>query len=235
MDQKRDARSVKCSLAQIAYEQIRDEIITQTLKPGSLISEYVYAEKLGMSRTPIREAIKRLSNEGFISIIPQKGAIISDYSLGSMVLCLEASKDVEAGLAGSLAKSVLNKRLVKKQFDKLYVMVERMRELSKHPENESFLYEWIELDNAFHAQLITRCENKYIVLCAQQLRLHLMRLAWFTTSKYVNRTLSSEEHLVMLDYICEGDIENARSIARQQCERTSAEIKEAYLMEDKLL
>ncbi|MCK4379106.1 MAG: GntR family transcriptional regulator, partial [Deltaproteobacteria bacterium] len=63
---------------------IRETIIVGKLKPGEKISEAKLAEELRISRTPIREAIRMLESEGFVSIIPRRGTVVSDFSFDDL-------------------------------------------------------------------------------------------------------------------------------------------------------
>ena len=68
-------------LRDLVFESLKDAILTQTLPPGKRLLENELAESLGVSRTPVREAIRRLEQEGLVAMIPRKGAYVSGISL----------------------------------------------------------------------------------------------------------------------------------------------------------
>ena len=70
----------KLPLKEQAYHHLKDQIMKCQMMPGSLLSEHDIAQEMGISRTPVREAILRLSEEGFITIYPRKGMIVSPVS-----------------------------------------------------------------------------------------------------------------------------------------------------------
>ncbi|MBC7077623.1 MAG: GntR family transcriptional regulator, partial [Synergistales bacterium] len=63
-------------LRQIVYQKIRDAIVTGLIKPGEKLSEVELADKLAVSRTPVREAIRQLTQSGLVELIPRKGAYV---------------------------------------------------------------------------------------------------------------------------------------------------------------
>ncbi len=214
----------KTSLAQTAYDSILDDIVTQTLQAGSLIAENELGKQLGMSRTPIREAFKRLAQEGFIKILPQKGAVVCGYSLLDMIKCHEIAKEVDGALAESISNSVASGEISKEALIPLYELVSSMNEAYEANDYKR----WVGCDNLFHTELIALCTNQYIVISAQQLRGHLMRLSWFITPRNINLKLSNLEHTELLDHICRADAKGARSIARRQSERSLEELRSVY-------
>ena len=68
------------TLREKILENIRDAIVSGSLKAGSRVSEPELAERYGISRTPIREAFRQLESEGYLTVIPRRGAIVSDLS-----------------------------------------------------------------------------------------------------------------------------------------------------------
>ncbi len=67
-------------LRELVFTTLRQAILKGELKPGERLMEIQLAEKMGVSRTPIREAIRKLSNEGLVTLIPRKGAIVAGIS-----------------------------------------------------------------------------------------------------------------------------------------------------------
>ncbi|MBD8893760.1 GntR family transcriptional regulator [Roseibium litorale] len=92
------------SLAQIAYRRLEEDIVTLKLKPGEAITEARLTAELGMGRTPIREAIQRLSWEGLLTIRPRLGMVIADINPGDFTRVMEARHALEVLLAGSAAR-----------------------------------------------------------------------------------------------------------------------------------
>src|SRR5689334_4351846 len=73
------------TLTEKAYAQIEELIVTLQLPPGTVLSELVLADRLGIGRTPIREALQRLSRDGLVNILPRRGVLVSDIDLRSQL------------------------------------------------------------------------------------------------------------------------------------------------------
>lgn len=81
MDQNTLTPATNQGLRQIVYEKLKDAIVNGVLKPGSKLSEIELAEQLAVSRTPVREAIRQLSQTGLITLTPRRGAFVTLPSL----------------------------------------------------------------------------------------------------------------------------------------------------------
>lgn len=92
------------SLTQQAYETIEALIANLELKPGSAISEIELSTKLGIGRTPVREALQRLAREHLVQILPQRGILISEIDIKRQLRLLEARREVERLVARCAAR-----------------------------------------------------------------------------------------------------------------------------------
>lgn len=90
------------SLSQQAYENIKQQIVSLEMAPGSVINESALQEDLGLGRTPIREALKRLSLEKLVHIIPRRGMFVSDIGIRDLQQLVEMRLPIEC-LAVKLA------------------------------------------------------------------------------------------------------------------------------------
>jgi len=88
-------------LPQIIAERLRDMIVQNELPPGSRIRERTIAEKLSVSRTPLREALKALASEGLVELLPNRGAVVADPGLDEVREMLEVQRELE-GFAAAL-------------------------------------------------------------------------------------------------------------------------------------
>ena len=107
---KRRKRSVSTflqgdvTLTDKAYAQIEELIVTLQLPPGTVLSELVLADRLGIGRTPIREALQRLSRDGLVNILPRRGVLVSDIDLRSQLRLLEVRRELERLMARGAAE-----------------------------------------------------------------------------------------------------------------------------------
>jgi len=92
------------TLTEQAYAALEELIVHGELGPGELVSEAMLAEKLGIGRTPIREALQRLAREGLVTILPRKGILVADVNPRSQLLLLEVRREIERLLCRAAAE-----------------------------------------------------------------------------------------------------------------------------------
>jgi DNA-binding GntR family transcriptional regulator len=97
-------RQSDVTLTDKAYAQIEEQIVTLQLPPGTVLSELVLAERLGIGRTPIREALHRLSRDGLVNILPRRGVLVSEIDLRSQLRLLEVRRELERLMARGAAE-----------------------------------------------------------------------------------------------------------------------------------
>lgn len=88
-----------------AYQQIEELIVTLELPPGSVLSEQTMSQRFDISRTPIREALKRLEQEGLVTVLPRRGVLVSEINLRKQLQLLEVRREIERLLARLAAKN----------------------------------------------------------------------------------------------------------------------------------
>ena len=84
------------SLAERAYVDLREEIIGVRLPPGTLLREDELMARLGVGRTPVREAVQRLQRDGFVTVIPRRGTLVSEISITDLAAIYEVRKQLES-------------------------------------------------------------------------------------------------------------------------------------------
>ena len=92
------------SLTDRAYGELEELIVTLRLTPGSAVSEAELSQRLGIGRTPIREALQRLARERLVTILPRRGIIVSEINVKSQLRLLEVRREVERLVARSAAR-----------------------------------------------------------------------------------------------------------------------------------
>jgi DNA-binding GntR family transcriptional regulator len=84
------------TLADQAYLQLREEIIRVELPPGTLLREEDLTKRLGMGRTPVREAIQRLQRDGFTTVLPRRGTLVSEINITDLAAIYEVRTKIES-------------------------------------------------------------------------------------------------------------------------------------------
>jgi DNA-binding GntR family transcriptional regulator len=92
------------SLTDRAYSDLEEMIVTLRLAPGKAVSEQELAAKLGIGRTPIREALQRLARESLVAILPRRGILVSEINVKRQLRLLEVRRELERLIARSAAR-----------------------------------------------------------------------------------------------------------------------------------
>ena len=104
MDNIHNAAKALPNLNRIAYREIEELIVTLQLAPGAVLSEADLARRLGISRTPVREALQRLAREGLVRIMPRRGLLVTEVNIEKQLRMLDARREIERFLARHAAE-----------------------------------------------------------------------------------------------------------------------------------
>ena len=138
-------------LRDVVFENLREAIVEGNLKPGQRLMEVQLAEQLGVSRTPVREAIRKLELEGLVVMIPRKGAYVANMSLKDVIDVLEIRSSLE-GLAASLSAE----RITDEDIKTLESIVEEFEQNVDESNVEALLKNDVE----FHECIFKSTNNK---------------------------------------------------------------------------
>lgn len=94
------------TLAERAYVDLREEIIGVRLPPGTVLREDELMQRLGVGRTPVREAVQRLQRDGFVTVIPRRGTLVSEISITDLAAIYEVRKQLESWASRLAAERV---------------------------------------------------------------------------------------------------------------------------------
>lgn len=139
---------------------IKDAVVTGRLKPGERVPEQEIAESFGISRTPIREAFRQLESEGFITVTPRKGAVVSPIT-DKDVSEFYAIKSLLEGFAAKTACLTLTP----KELKKLETLNAQMEKCAERDDVKGFF----RLDNQFHDTFLKACGNEKLCNLIHQL------------------------------------------------------------------
>ena len=191
-------------LREMVYEELKMQILTGTIIPGTRMMEVELAEEMGVSRTPIREAIRKLEKEGLVTIEPRRGAYASQISTDDMVEILEVRQNME-GLAAFFAASRMKP--------------EQMRELEDVSKKynqavaDGNMQDMITYDTRFHRIIVESCNNKFLVQMIEQLQELVLRFRYIYYDNFRRAENMPEEHQTILEAIENGDADAARQAA----------------------
>ncbi len=196
-------------LREIVFETLREAIINATLKPGERLMEIQLAEEMGVSRTPVREAIRKLELEGFVVMVPRKGAYVADISTKDIADVFEIRAALE-GLAAGLAAE----RITEEELDQLERILVKIGECV----NNNDLEKLIEVDGEFHDTLFKATRNERLVQIVSNLREQIQRFRTASLSIPGRMKYALEEHKKIVEAVSERNVELAQALAREHIE-----------------
>ncbi len=146
-------RKHKTLREQIVFS-LRESIIRGELKPGTKLTEPELATRLGISRTPIRESFRQLESEGFLTVIPRKGAVVSNITRKD----IEDFFELKSLLEGYAAR-VAAEKMTEKDVDKLIQINKELADCAENNNYERFFTK----NEEFHNYFLTLCGNEKLV------------------------------------------------------------------------
>ena len=202
-------------LRDIVFHTLRKAIITGELLPGERLMETQLGEKLGVSRTPIREAIRKLELEGLVVMVPRKGAQVAPFTQKDIKDVLEVRAALEA-----LAVRLACKHMDERSFLKLQLVNTEYEYAAKENDIETM----IEKDVEFHEVIFGATQNDKLVQMVGNLgeQVHRFRIAYLKNSE--SSMVVQEEHMEILQALRNRDADLASHLATTHIERQSNSI-----------
>jgi len=200
------------NLSEDVYEAIKKRLGDKGLKPGTRIKEEQLAEELGVSRTPVREAINKLEREGLVEIIPRYGTFVANLFPEDV----EEIYDLRGALEG-LAIRLNFLKLDKEKFEeKLLEIAEFHRKCEEYVEKGN-LEPFIKADIAFHNFLVRASQNHRLIQIMNNLnaQIQLGRMESFSVPGRARKSL--KEHEEIINAMLQGDVNKAEKSIRKHC------------------
>ena len=192
------------SKGQSVFLTLEEEILSGSLKPGDTLTEIALAERLGVSRTPLRAAIHALAEEGLVEVVPNKGAVVLGVSRDDLVEIYDIRMRLE-GIAASLAA----RRISEEALAKLTESVE----LSEFYLEKNDCDHLKELDSDFHNILYKSSGNRHLCKILTELHRNIRSYRKMSLSVPERLKTSVEEHKRLLAAISSRNEELAEKIA----------------------
>lgn len=204
------------SLRGRVFNKLREDILTGSYAEKEELREAVISKNLGVSRTPVREALRQLELEGLVHIIPNKGAYVNGIT----------AKDIydiyviRSYLEGLCAKWACE-HISREQLDAL----EEIVYLSKFHIEKEHWDQIFELDNRFHLLLYEACGSKILEHILSDYHHYVERVRKNTLSSRERASKASEEHSAILEAVREKDVLLAEKLANEHIFRSMENIE----------
>ena len=199
-----------------AYRTIKDAILRHEMPAGFQLLEPALALRLGMSRTPVHEALVRLQDEGYVELQARRGMRVTSLSprdireITELLACLE----VEA------AERTAARHLPPKELAPFDAAIEAMDRALESGDVDA----WNSADSRFHLLLIESCGNRYLIETAKRFLEQANRFRYLTSSHRVPPVYSNVNHAAVVEAIRRGDPQSAVEIHRSHKRRWLREL-----------
>lgn len=198
-------------LREVVFETLRNAIRTRILKPGQRLMEIHLAEQLGVSRTPVREAIRKLELEGYVIMMPRRGTYVANLSIRDVNEVFEIRTALD-----SLASGLAAERISEDELEELQRLLVQIGEYIE----ENDMNKIVEVDTKFHDLLYKASRNNRLVGIISNLREQLTSFRTKSMSYPGRLRETLEEHRQIVDTIAQGNVADAQKAAEKHMEKS---------------
>ena len=193
-------------LRDVVFQTLREAILRGTIKPGERLMEIQLSQQLGVSRTPVREAIRMLELEGLVNMTPRKGAAVAAISEKSLRDVLEVRCALE-----ELSVRLACERMSWEQFEQLRTANVKFAQVAEGED----ITEIAKSDEAFHDIIYYSTDNDKLILLLNQLREQMYRYRIEHIKIKERRSMLIREHQEIIDALRERDSQTAVLVMRR--------------------
>lgn len=182
-----------------AYRALERMIVTLELSPGSVTTEGALIERIGLGRTPVREAIQRLAWEGLLEVRARAGLAVTPLHASDWVKIIDARRGVEAVLARAAARHA-TRETAQRFHDALLAM--RKAVVAGN------VLAFLQADKALDEAMADASDNPYAAIVAEPLQIHSRRF-WYRYQAESGLSAAADRHMTLIKAVLEGDGDEA--------------------------
>jgi DNA-binding GntR family transcriptional regulator len=194
------------SLGDRAYYALRDLIVSLELPPGSVINERQLMERLGLGRTPVREALRALARERLVEVYPRRGMFVSRVDVGD----LAGLSEVRLVLEGLAARLAAERATASDREDCRRLLEELERAAGERDERAL-----IELDQRIHRHVYRCAHNTFLEQTLNEYYVLTLRIWFLALDRVARLDAAVAEHRQLLEAIRAGDPDRAEEVMRR--------------------
>ncbi|HEB2431622.1 TPA: GntR family transcriptional regulator [Bacillus cereus] len=206
----------RISAKSLVLNQLQNWIIEGVLKPNEKINDGELAEALGVSRTPVREALQILELSGLVEMVPGRKTKIAPIKLDDVSIIYETM----AGL-----HSIIGKQALQNITDADIQLLSEINDHFQHSIKKKNTKQALELDIQFHNTISSIAKNQYIEPFLENMQLHVLRLEYLFFQNFVPASQSIEEHHSIIQALQKQDEKQMEQIMTQNWLRPMKEIQ----------
>jgi DNA-binding GntR family transcriptional regulator len=205
-------------LSEQAYRSIRDLIVTLDLAPGAVVSESELMTRLGMGRTPVREALRALARERLVEVYPRRGIFVAGVDPRELSALSEARSVLEPAAARLAAV-----RLSEGDRATIDELLHELDGLGRIPDER----ELIALDQRLHRFVYAACRNTFLESSLDDYYTHALRIWFLALDRLEHLGDAVGEHRAILEAIRDGDAERAADTMAAHIDGFESSIRQA--------
>lgn len=198
--------SQKTSLRDQVFHKLRTDILNGIYQPQDELVETTLGKEMGVSRTPVREAIRQLELEGLVELIPNKGAVVTGISAKDMEDIFTIRSRLEGLCAGWAARYRSEKELEE---------MEEVVYMSRYHAGKEHYDQVLELDTRFHELMYEASRSKILAHTLSDFHQYVQKARKISITSKVRSRKSNEEHGMLLEAIRTQDVARAETLATQ--------------------
>lgn len=198
-------------LREVVCEALREAIRNGVLQPGERLMEIKLAEELGVSRTPVREAIRKLELEGYVIMMPRRGTYVASLSIRDINEVFEIRTSLDSLAAGLAAERITEEEL--ERLERLLVIIGEYIE-------QNDMEKIVETDTEFHDLLYQASRNSRLIGIIMTLHEQLTRFRAMSMTYPGRLKETLEEHSRIVEAIAQGNVKLARKASELHMERS---------------
>jgi DNA-binding GntR family transcriptional regulator len=222
------------TLSTKAYRYLHDEIVSGRVKGGTVLSEAVVAESLGISRTPVGEAVRQLVKEGLLEQVPRYGTIVRKLDRVELLEHYELREALESYAAGqaALRASADDVERIRRICDAMRHVVAEMKSAAPEMEDDAGLRRLLSADMAFHLAVVQASGNRRIAEVIHGAR-SILRIfsARRQRHDYAAARMVYEHHVSIANAIADGDADRAAKLMLGHIQLSKQQALERYDLE----
>ncbi len=212
----------KYSLRGRVFHRLRDDILSGRYEEHEELREVAISEEMGVSRTPVREALRQLELEGLIQIIPNKGAYVTGITMKD-VEDIYMIRSLLEGLCARWATANITGEQMEEMEENVY--------LARFHAQKGHMEQMAQLDNRFHEIMYEACNSKILEHQLKDFHEYVLRVRKKTLSNASRGLKSNEEHAQIMEAIKAGDADRAEQLANRHILNAYENMKKNGLQE----
>ena len=175
-------------LNEIVFEGLRNAIIKGIIPVGERINESIYAERMNISRTPVREALRRIQEEGLVEYVPHYGVVVKKVTIDDAIEIYQIRKALDI-----LATQNAMRIMTEEQFDEMETLLRKTDEADARGDYK----EVVELSRQFNDMIYAYCKMPRLDVIVKKLRQYLMRFRDISLTENDRRRKALDEHWLL--------------------------------------